>query len=90
MPEIQLVTFRASRRKNPEISAVLIGQEGSSTAPLSVWDSQCGHGNAAWEWYYSTRPACPAEYQDELAKLRRQYGPEYKIELRKRIARKFR
>jgi hypothetical protein len=84
----QLVTFRASRRKSAEISAVLIGQEGSFTAPLTVWDSQGGHGNGTWDWYYSTRPARPEEYADELVKLQRQYAPEYKIELRKRISRR--
>ncbi len=67
------------RRVNPEVSAVLIGQPGSFTAPLTVWDSQCGHGNATYGWYYSTRPAKPAEYREELKKLRRCYAPEYLI-----------
>ena len=86
-PQIQLVTFRASRRKNPEISAVLIGQPGSPSAPLTAWDSQGGHSNATYCWYYSTRPARPAEYAEELKRLRRQYAPEYRIEVRKRISR---
>lgn len=89
-PQIQKVIFRATRRKTPginarEISAVLIGQPGSHTAPLTVWDSQGGHGNATYGWYYSTRPAKPAEYADELAKLRRQYAPEYEIQVRRKL-----
>lgn len=85
--ETQKVVFRASRRKNPEISAVLIGQQGSPTAPLCVWDSQSGHGSGSRGWYYTTRPAKPDEYAAELAKLARQYAPEYRIEIRQRIPR---
>lgn len=85
-PQIQKVVFRASRRKQPEISAVLVGQPGSPTAPLCAWDSQSGHGNATYQWYYSTRPAKPAEYRDELEKLRRRYAPEYRIEVRRKLS----
>ena len=85
--KVQLVTFRATRRKNADVSAVLIGQQGSYNAPLTVWDSQCGHGCGTWDWYYSTRPATPTEYAKELSRLRACYAPEYRIELRKRIRR---
>lgn len=84
-PIIQKVIFRAERRKDPEVSAVLVGQAGSYTAPLTVWDSQGGHCIATWDWYYRSRPAKPAEYQRELAALRRQYAPEYEI----RVVRKY-
>lgn len=86
--EIQKVLFRADRRKPHAVSAVLVGQAGSYTAPLSVWDSSSGHGAGSWEWYYSTRPATPAEYADELAKLSRQYAPEYRIQVVSRYTRK--
>lgn len=86
-PQIQKVIFRASRRKAPEITAVLVGQPGSWQSPLTVWDSQCGHGNGSWDWYYSTRPATQAEYQNELTKLRRQYAPEYEIQVVRRYTR---
>jgi len=79
--EIQKVIFRASRRKQLEISAVLIGQPGSPTAPLCVWDSLSGHGNGTWGWYYSTRPAKPSEYASELQQLQKQYAPEYQIQV---------
>jgi hypothetical protein len=82
------VIFRASRRKEPEVSAVIVGSPGSHTAPLSVWDSMCGHGSASWQWYYSTRPAKPAEYAEELKQLRRQYAPEYRIRMVKRYTAK--
>jgi len=84
-PQIQKVVFRASRRKHPEITAVLIGQVHSRDNPLTVWDSQSGHGGGCYEWYYSTRPALPSEYSEELKKLRRQYAPEYKIQVMQRI-----
>jgi len=87
-PQTQKVIFRASRRKSPEVSAVLVGQPGSFQSPLTVWDSQGGHGNGSWDWYYSTRPATPAEYADELARLRRQYAPEYEIQVVRRYTAK--
>jgi hypothetical protein len=80
-PSTQKVIFRASRRKNPEISAVLVGQPGSPTAPLCAWDSTGGHSSATWDWYYSTRPAKPSEYADELQKLQKCYAPEYEIKV---------
>jgi len=79
--EIQKVIFRASRKKNPEITAVLVGQPGSFSCPLTVWDSQCGHGSGSWGWYRSTRPATEAEYAEELKKLQRRYAPEYVIQV---------
>lgn len=87
-PEIQKVLFRASRAKVPEITAVLIGQPGSHTAPLCVWDSLCGHGSGSWCWYQSTRPAKPAEYADALKKLQGQYTPEYTIKVVKKYSAK--
>lgn len=86
--EIQKVIFRASRRKTPEISAVLVGQPGSFTAPLMVWGSQSGHGSGSWEWYYGTRLATPAEYKKELSRLRQQYAPEYEIQVVQKYTRK--
>lgn len=86
-PEIQKVVFRAERRKSAEITAVLIGQQGSLTAPLSVWDSQCGHGSGTYQWYRRTRPAKPAEYQNKLRMLQAQYAPEYQIEVHQRMSR---
>lgn len=86
--QIQKVIFRASRKKNPEVSAVLVGQLGSFTCPLTVWDSQCGHGSGGWDWYATTRPATPAEYERELALLRRQYEPEFQIQVVKKYTRK--
>lgn len=85
---IQKVIFRASRKKNPEVSAVLVGQLGSFTYPLTVWDSHCGHGSGGWEWYYSTRPATHAEYEKELQILRRQYEPEFQIQVVRKYTRK--
>lgn len=85
-PQIQKVVFRASRHKTPEISAVLIGQTFGYSTPLTVWDSQGGHGGATHDWYRSTRPAKPAEYTDELKKLQRQYAPKYKIEVRQKLS----
>jgi hypothetical protein len=82
------VIFRASRRKEPEVFAVIVGSPGSHTAPLCVWDSMSGHGHGSWGWYYSTRPAKPAEYAEELKQLRRQYAPEYKIQVVKRYTAK--
>lgn len=81
------VIFRAQRRKDPEVSAVIVGEPGSHNAPLLVWDSQGGHGSGSWGWYQSTRPATPAEYSKELAKLRRQYAPEYKIQVVQKYSR---
>lgn len=84
-PQIQYVLFRTPRRRAIEITAVLLGQSGSPTAPLAVWDSQSGHASATYGWYATTRPATPAEYADELKKLQRQYAPEYRIEVRQRM-----
>lgn len=86
--EVQKVIFRASRRKTPEVCAVLVGQPGSTSAPLTVWDSQGGHGAGSWGWYYGTRLAKPREYRDELAKLRRQYAPEFSLKVVSRYSRK--
>lgn len=86
--QIQKVIFRASRTKAAEISAVMVGQAGSYRAPLTVWDSSCGHGSASWGWYARTRPAKPSEYRDELTRLRRQYAPDYKIRVVSRYTRK--
>jgi hypothetical protein len=80
-PLLQTVIFRASRTKAAEVSAVLVRQPGSYSAPLMVWDSSCGHGSATWGWYARTRPAKPSEYKDELARLQRQYAPEYEIQV---------
>lgn len=80
-PETQRVIFRASRRKNPEISAILVGQHGSYKNPLVVWDSSCGHGDGSMLWYRTTRPAKPDEYARELRKLQAQYAPEYVLKV---------
>lgn len=87
-PQIQKVIFRASRKKNAEITAVLVGQPGSYACSLCVWDSQCGHGSGSWEWYSNTRPATPDEYREELQKLVRQYAPEYQIQVVRKYTRK--
>ncbi len=81
------VLFRAERRKAGQVTAVMVRQPGSLTAPLCVWDSQTGHGSGSWAWYYATRPAKPAEYRADLAKLRRQYAPEYRIKVVSRYTR---
>ena len=86
-PEVQKVVFRAERRKSAEVTAVLVGQEHSAAAPLTVWDSQCGHGGGSWQWYYRTRPAKPEEYAEELRRLQLKYAPEYTIKVVRRISR---
>lgn len=87
-PKIQKVIFRAERTKEANVTAVIVGQPGSPSAPLTVWDAQCGHGNGSWGWYYSTRPATEAQYRFSLSILRRQYAPEYEIQVVRKYTRK--
>ena len=80
------VVVRSERRKDPEPSVVFdIGTEWSYPTPLTVWDPQCGHGVAAFAWYRRTRPATRREAAPLLAKLRRQYAPEFKLIVGKRL-----
>lgn len=85
-PKVQPVVFRAERKKSAEITAVLVGQQGSLTAPLAIWDPSCGHGSGSYGWYRHTRPAQPEEYAEALEKLRSIYAPEYVIEVRRRLS----
>lgn len=81
------VVVRSERRKDPEPRVVLdIGTEWSDLSNrLTVWDPQCGHGGASFAWYRRTRPATRKDAAPLLAQLRRQYAPEFKIIVGKRL-----
>jgi hypothetical protein len=78
------VIVRSERRKDPAPS-VVIATRWSDAAPLTVWDPDCGHGGASLAWYRRTRPATRREAAPLLAKLRRQYAPEFKLVVGKRL-----
>jgi hypothetical protein len=82
------VIFRADRRKDFEVTAVLPDEPAAHGFVVYAHLGQHGHGS--YMWYRTTRAATPEEYAYLLAELRSIYEAEpdaIRLVVRKRIGR---
>jgi hypothetical protein len=87
--EFTRVIFRADRRKDFEVTAMLPDQS-ANQGRLCYYAHIGQHGEASYAWYHTTRAATPKEYAPLLAELRRIYEAEpdpVRLVVRKRIGR---
>jgi hypothetical protein len=77
------VVFRADRKKDPEITAVMPCEPADSDGVYMTCYAHVGqHGSCSHTWYNRTRAAKPAEYAALLAEL---IGLGYKPKVYRRI-----